>query len=174
VSSREFLWHAFGIPLFRLSFHNWYALRRSILRLFGAEVSASSRLRPSAIITHPWNFSIGRESAVGDRALVDSTERVTIGDFCTVSQHAKLLTALAGAPPLPGLPQRAPIVLQDDAWVAADAMVLPGVTIKQGAILGARGCARESLAPWTIFGGDPLRPLGPRTPPPGANGLPVA
>jgi len=164
---RRWAWRAFGRRLFALSFHNWYGVRRAILRAFGAKITSTSRMRPSCIITHPWNIEMGRESAIGDLAYIDSTERVVIGDYCTVSQHAKVLSAIADVPgsrPLSHL-TRGPIRIETDGWVAAEAMVLPGVTIGEGAILGARGTARQSLAPWTAFGGEPLRAIGPRNRP---------
>lgn len=163
---RRWAWRAFGRRLFALSFHNWYGVRREILRAFGAKMTSTSRVRPSCVITHPWNLEMGRESAIGDLAYIDSTERVFIGDYCTVSQHAKVLSVIGNAPGSPARPlshaNRGPIRIETDGWVAAEAMVLPGVTIGEGAILGARGTARESLAPWTAFGGEPLRAIGPR------------
>ncbi|MBX3381497.1 MAG: hypothetical protein KF805_15485 [Phycisphaeraceae bacterium] len=160
--ARAWAWRAFGRTLFALSFHNWYGVRRAILRAFGARLTPTSRLRPSCTITHPWNLEMGSESAIGDLAYIDSSERVVIGDYCTVSQHAKVLTSMVEAPPSVTHATRGAIRIEHDGWVAAEAMVLPGVTVGEGAILGARGMARVSLAPWTAFGGDPLRAIGPR------------
>ncbi|MBN8598895.1 MAG: putative colanic acid biosynthesis acetyltransferase [Planctomycetes bacterium] len=160
---RAWLWKCAGRHLLAWTFHNWYGIRRAILRAFGAELTGTSLVRPTAVVTHPWNLVMGKGSAIGDFAYVDSTERVVIGDFCTVSQHARVLTTMErpkGASPL-----RGPITIETDGWVATETMVFPGVTVGAGAILGARGTARESLAPWTIFGGDPVRTIGPRTRP---------
>lgn len=161
---RRMLWTHLGSWAFFVSFHNWYGVRRALLRLFGASVAPTSRLRPSATITHPWNFSIGHESAVGDLAWIDSSAGVHIGDYCTVSQHAKVLSRLE-APARAALPAQGRIVIEDDAWVAAEAMVLPGVHIHPGAILGSRALTREHLDAWGIYGGDPLRKLKTRPAP---------
>lgn len=165
---RRWAWRAIGRRFFALSFHNWYGVRRAILRAFGAKMTSTSRTRPSCIITHPWNLEMGRESAIGDLAYIDSSERVVIGDYCTVSQHAKVLSVIADAPADRSHTTRGPIRIETDGWVAAEAMVLPGVTIGEGAILGARGTARDSLAAWTTFGGEPLRAIGPRQRPSGS------
>ncbi|VTZ26248.1 putative glycose-acyl transferase (fragment) [Methylocella tundrae] len=50
-----------------------------------------------------------------------------------------------------------PIRICRYAWVASDAFVGPGVTVGEGAVLGARGVAFKSLEPWTVYGGNPAR-----------------
>lgn len=160
MTLREILWREVGCRVFAGTFHNWYGLRRSILRAFGAKLMPTSKQRPTCIITHPWNLTMGIESAIGDFAYIDCSEPVSIGDYCTVSQYSKVLTVLDATPEQAA--PRGPIRIEMDAWVAADAMVFPGVTVGEGAILGSRATARASLAPWTIFGGDPLRAIGPR------------
>ncbi|MGH7243340.1 MAG: hypothetical protein ACREJD_07975 [Phycisphaerales bacterium] len=165
-TTRAWLWNCVGRHLFAWTFHNWYGLRRSLLKAFGTKLAPTSLVRPSCVITHPWNLEMGRSSAVGDHAYIDSTERVVIGDYCTVSQYSKVLTSIASTPPgTLSHAVRGPIRIEDDGWVATESMVLPGVTVGEGAILGARGTARASLAPWTAFGGEPLRAIGRRARP---------
>ena len=56
-----------------------------------------------------------------------------------------------------------PIVIEDRAWVAAEAFVGPGVTIGEGAVVGARGCVFKDVEPWTVVGGNPARFIKQRT-----------
>ncbi len=49
----------------------------------------------------------------------------------------------------------APIIIEDQAWVAADVFIGPGVTIGQGAVVGARACVYKNIEPWTVVGGNP-------------------
>ena len=64
---------------------------------------------------------------------------------------------------------RPPIRVGDDAWVAADAFVGPGVTVGARTVLGARASAFTDLPPDTICVGNPARPIKARVfvPPPG-------
>jgi putative colanic acid biosynthesis acetyltransferase WcaF len=55
-----------------------------------------------------------------------------------------------------------PVVIEEDAWVAAEAFVGPGVVVGKGAVLGARAVTAKSLEPWTIYVGNPARPVGSR------------
>lgn len=80
---------------------------------------------------------------------------VTIGEGAVVSWDAVLCASTHD------LNDRAfplvlrPITIGEQAWVAAEAFVGPGVTIGEGAVLGARAVARTALEPWMIYSGDP-------------------
>jgi len=53
-----------------------------------------------------------------------------------------------------------PIILEDQVWVAARAFVGPGVTVGEGAVVGA--CAvvtKEDVEPWTVVAGNPAKPI---------------
>lgn len=155
------LWRPVGARLFRATFHNWYGLRRAILRAWGASLAPSARVRPTARISSPWNLAMGRESSLGDRCVLDAHARITLGDFVTVSQHAHLCAAMLGpgAEAYAKSPGPAPITLGDDAWISTDAFVGPGVSVGPGAILGSKAVAFHDLEAWTIYGGEPARPL---------------
>jgi putative colanic acid biosynthesis acetyltransferase WcaF len=156
------LWAIAQATLFRLSFPTWYGWRRFVLRRFGAQVAGSARIRRTARFECPWNFTIGANSCIGDRCVVYCLGPITLGDRVSVSQQAHLCAGThdhtkADMPLL-----RPPIVIEDDAWIAADAFVGPNVTVRAGAILGARGCAFKKLNPWTVYVGNPAQPIAPR------------
>jgi acetyltransferase-like isoleucine patch superfamily enzyme len=48
-----------------------------------------------------------------------------------------------------------PIHIQRNVWIGFDACVLPGITIGEGSIVGARSVVTEDVAPYTIVGGNP-------------------
>ena len=50
-----------------------------------------------------------------------------------------------------------PIVICDHAWVGAEAMILKGVTIGEGAIVGARSVVTRDVPPYTVVAGNPAR-----------------
>jgi putative colanic acid biosynthesis acetyltransferase WcaF len=149
------LWGLAQATVFRASFHNWYGFRRAILRMFGARLHATANVRRTVTIECPWNLAIGAESSVGDRAVLYCLGPVSIGARVTISQGAHLCAGThdhrrASMPLL-----RSPIAIGDDAWIAADAFVGPGVTVGEGAILGARGVGMRDLAAWMIHAGNP-------------------
>ena len=50
-----------------------------------------------------------------------------------------------------------PAVIGDKAWLGFNVIVLKGVTVGEGAIVGAGSVVTKDVAPWTIVGGNPAR-----------------
>ncbi len=48
-----------------------------------------------------------------------------------------------------------PIIIKDNVWIGFDSVILSGVTIGEGAIVGARSVVRENIEPWTVVAGNP-------------------
>lgn len=156
------LWILVGRPLFRVSFHNWYGYRAFILRLFGATIGRRTVIRPTVRIEIPWLVSIGDGTLVGDYAILYSLGPITIGRRCVISQYAHLCAGSHDHSRRDFRLLRPPIVVEDEAWIAADAFVGPGVTVGYRAVLGARSNAFRDLPRETICVGSPAKPIGTR------------
>lgn len=158
------IWMLLGSLLFRVSFHTWHPYRRALLRLFGATIGKSCYIRPSARVEIPWNLTMLDYASLGDRAIVYNLGPITIGRRTTISQGAHLCAGTHDYTRRSMPLIRPTITIGDDCWIAADAFVGPGVTVADGAILGARACAFKDVPPWSIFGGNPARKIADRPP----------
>ena len=49
------------------------------------------------------------------------------------------------------------IVIGNDVWIGYEAVILAGVTIGDGAVIGARAVVTKDVAPYTVVGGVPAR-----------------
>lgn len=154
---RLLLWRFLGAPLFRASFHNWYPVRRCILRLFGTKLAPTTRFRNSVRIDRPWNLSAGRLTIFGDESIIRARAPIRIGDRCVISQLALLSSCMRDASKAEeGFPKCiAPITIEDDCWIATDTLVLPGVTVRAGTVVGARSLVDADLPGWSIAYGEP-------------------
>lgn len=139
--------------------HQW---RRILLRLFGAKVAPTSLVYGSAKIWYPPNLELGHCSMIARLATVYSVEKVTLAEYAVVSQGANLCTAGHDVEDVDFQTVARPITIGRRAWIATEAFVGPGVSVGEGAVLGARGCAFKNLDPWTVYGGNPAYPLKPR------------
>lgn len=60
-----------------------------------------------------------------------------------------------------------PVVIEDDVWIAARVIILPGVTVHKGAIVGAGAVVTKDVPEYAVVGGNPARVIKYR------NGKPV-
>lgn len=165
-SAREQAGRAFwalATPLFRWSPRIFWGWRRMLLRLFGAKIGAGAHIYPTARIAIPWNLNIGEQAAVGDHAILYALGPIRIGARATVSQYAHLCAGTHDwrDPAMPLV--KTPLVIGDDAWICAEAFVGPGVSVGEGAILGARGVTMKDIPAGAVFGGNPAREVGARS-----------
>ena len=157
---RRLLWELVSTLLFRTTprwaLHGW---RRFLLRSFGAKIGPGCRISPSCRVWAPWNLTMGELSVLGDDVDCYTMDRITIGSKVAVSQRAFLCTGSHDVSSLRRPLVTEPIVIGDHCWIAAEAMVMPGVRIGEGAVIGARSLVTKDQPAWTICGGSPCRPI---------------
>jgi len=139
--------------------HGW---RRLLLTLFGARVAPTAGIYGSARIWSPKNLELGHYATIGRRVTVYNMAPIRLAPYALASQGAHLCAGTHDIEDVHFQLQARPITVGRRAWIAADAFVGPGVSVGEGAVLGARGCAFRDLAPWTVYAGNPARPLKPR------------
>jgi putative colanic acid biosynthesis acetyltransferase WcaF len=143
--------------LFRWSPRILFGWRRFLLRSFGAKIGKNSRISPSVRVWAPWNLTVGDEVAIAHDVDCYCVDRLTIGDHATVSQYSFLCTASHDiSDPHMGL-ITAPIQIGSQSWVCAGVFVSPGVTIGEGAVVGAMSVVTRGVEPWTVVAGNPAR-----------------
>ena len=151
------LWMIASKVLFRTSFHNWYGWRRFLLKLFGAKVGAKVRVRPTAHIEIPWNVELKDGAVIGDHAILYSLGKITVGRRAVVSQYAHLCAGTHDYRYRDFPLLRPPVVIGDDAWVAADSFVGPNVIIGDRSVVGARSSVFKDVPPDVVAVGNPAK-----------------
>jgi putative colanic acid biosynthesis acetyltransferase WcaF len=153
---RRLLW-VFGELFIRFSPRPCFAWRRAVLRCFGATVGQQVHIYPATKIYFPWNLEIGDWSAIGEDALIYNPGQITLGKKVTVSHRAHLCAGTHDyrKTDLPLLKPR--ITIQDQTWICADAFIGPGVTVGEGAVVGARAVVVNDVESWTVVAGNPAR-----------------
>jgi galactoside O-acetyltransferase len=92
-----------------------------------------------------------------------------IDDFAGVSSGSRIFTgdddytgsSLTG-PTVPHpyrLPIRSFVHIKKHAIIGANSVILPGITIGEGAAIGANSLVKHDCDPWTIYVGSPVKPL---------------
>lgn len=147
------LWRIINATLFRLTPTN--RLRVMWLKLFGAKLKWHHTIYPSVRIYAPWNLEITNGSVLGPRVEVYNKAPVKIGSGVVISQDAYLCTASHDvSSPVMQLVKK-PIVIEDNVWIASRSVLLPGVTIRAAAVIGAGAVVTKDVEQWTVVGGNP-------------------
>jgi putative colanic acid biosynthesis acetyltransferase WcaF len=156
------LWWMFQSTLFAFSPQFAYRWRATLLRLFGAKVGCNTVIRPSVKITYPWKVQIGDYAWIGDSAELYSLGEITIGKNAVISQKSYLCTGSHDYHSESFDIYAKPIVIGDEAWVATDVFIAPGVTIGKGSVIGARSSVYHDMPEGMICIGNPAKPIKPR------------
>lgn len=146
---------ALAYPAFRFSPRICFGFRAFLLRCFGAKIGKQVNIYPTASIQYPWNLWIDDQAAIGEFARIYNLGQLRVGKRATISQHAHLCGGSHDYQSTNMQLIKSPIVIEDDAWVCADAFVGPGVTIGAGAVVGARAVVMKDVEPWTVVAGNP-------------------
>ena len=155
------LWCVINATLFQITPTN--IMRIAWLKLFGAKLQWNHVIYPSARIFAPWNLSITTGSVIGPRVEIYNKESVSLGTGVVISQDAFVCTAShdVASPTLALLTQ--PIVIEDNVWIGARAIVLPGVTLHKASVVGAGAVVTKDVGEWNVVGGNPAIVIKKRT-----------
>jgi len=119
--------------------------------------------------------SIGRYVHVGSHASVIGGGELEVGDYAVIATGARIITAsdsdrdgafmTTHAPDEMRAVLDAKVTIGVHAFVGANAVVMPGVTLAEGAVAGAGSVVTSNLEAWTVYVGTPARPVRTRVRP---------
>lgn len=85
---------------------------------------------------------------------------IQIGNHVTIAPEAYLLAHDASSKPAIGYTRVGTIVIEDQAFIGARAVIMPGVRIGIGSIVAAGSVVTKSVPDYTIVAGNPAKPIG--------------
>ena len=150
-----FLFRWFGFQEYRLvRLRSWYWSR-----LF-AQCGERLRVYGKIVVYFPQYIRIGHRSSLSEGAILHGRGGITIGSHAHISSRAILNTQTLDYRSDDWPIMRTPIVIGDFAWVASGAMIVPGVTIGEGAIVGMGSVVTHDVPPYTVYAGNPAKKIG--------------
>jgi acetyltransferase-like isoleucine patch superfamily enzyme/acyl carrier protein len=104
---------------------------------------------------------IGQNSSVGLSALIETAypRLVTIGDNVTIGMRAVIIGHLRDSTAESRVLDRPTVRIEDNVYIGPGAIILPNVTIGNGAVVSAGSVVSRSVAPHTLVQGNPARPI---------------
>lgn len=149
------LWLGVSLAFFETGVPWPSAWKRLLLRLFGARIGRGVVIRPRVKIKSPWRLAVGDYSWIGERVWLDSLAAITLGRDVCLSQGAMIETGNHDwSDPRFGLVV-GPVAVEDGAWVAVRALVLPGARLASHSVLTAGSVLAGDTEPFGIYTGVP-------------------
>jgi acetyltransferase-like isoleucine patch superfamily enzyme len=122
----------------------------------------SVRLRMPVVIYDPEQLTMGDQIDIGEFTHIRANGGIRIGNRVLIAANVTITTREHPvALPRWGKTEDAPIVIEDDVWIGAGAIVLPGVTIGRGAVVAAGAVVTADVPPFTVVGGVPAKTIKP-------------
>lgn len=140
-----------------LKVRQWYLARK-----LGA-------LGKGSVISFGVRISIPRQVYIGEKVSIapgvwlgaSSQGRITIGDRTAIASGVRIVTPTHDPDVLPisrvGINR--PVTVGQDVWICTGAIILPGVTIHDGAVVAAGAVVTQDVLPNHMVGGVPARLL---------------
>jgi acetyltransferase-like isoleucine patch superfamily enzyme len=101
---------------------------------------------------------------IGDRAFINygvdiaATGLVAIGADCLIGTHVSIIdNDFHGVVDRQRVPASKPVIIGDNVWIGNRAIILPGVTIGEGAVVGAGSVVTRDVPARTVVAGNPAR-----------------
>ncbi len=134
--------------------------REAIVRHIFGDIGSRFTIHSPFLCDLGFNIHIG-ENFVGNfnLTILDEAE-VNIGDNVFIGPNTTLCTvihAYEAEKRNTGIMRALPINIQNNVWIAANVVVLPGVTIGEGAIIGAGSVVTKDVASGCIVAGNPAK-----------------
>lgn len=140
------------------TYHTPEEIRELFSELTGKKVPDTFCLFP------PFYSECGKNITVGENVFINACCKfqdqggITIGNNCLIGHNVTIATLNHDFDPK----KRAninpsPVVIGDNVWIASDSTILPGVTISNGAIVGAGSVVTKNVEENTIVAGNPAR-----------------
>lgn len=142
----------------------FHATRTALFRAAGVKIGAHSLIQGTMRVTgvnNPCVFlTIGNDTLITGGLHLDLGAPVHIGNGVRIGHDVSILTVshAVGAPRLrAGTSFFAEVTIEDGAWIASRAVILPGVTVGAGAIVAAGAVVSRSVPKHTLVAGVPAR-----------------
>ncbi len=137
-------------------------VRRFFYRLFGMKIGRGSAVHMFASVYKASGIQIGKDSIIGEWAVLDGRDKLTIGDHVDIATGVMIYNCEHDVNDPDFSPVCAPVEIGDYVFIGPRAIILPGIKIGKGAVVAAGAVVTKDVGEFTIVGGVPAQIIGER------------
>lgn len=113
----------------------------------------------------------GAKIVIGENTRIHGTcihayEKIYVGARCLIAANCQIFDGSGHELSFPDIENRintvggsSPVIIEDDVWIGANSIILPGVTIGKGSVIAAGSIVTKNIPPYSVAGGNPARTL---------------
>lgn len=135
-------------------------VRKYYIAITGQPVGEDFNLNPPFYTDFGRNIRVGRRVFINFGCTFMDRGGITIGDDVFIAPHVQLITENHGlAPDRRRYVTSRPIVIGNNVWIGAGAIILPGVKVGDNAVIGAGSVVTKDVEENTVVAGNPAKPI---------------
>ena len=138
------------------TFRNWG------LRKIGVKMSKNVKFYSGFTVRNPTGLTIEDGVSVGPKVLLDARCGLTIHKNAVIAYDAIIWSLNHDYNDVHFCGKGAPVEIGAYAWVCSRAIILPGISVGEGAIVASGAVVTKNVDPYTIVGGVPAKIIGKR------------
>ena len=144
-----------------------HPLRIVLFRFWFKQIGAAPLIDYKTYARYPSKIRLGNNVAINRGCQLYASQRaeagtITIGNNVALGPNVTIFTAGHdySRHDLPDI--AAPVVLHDHVWVGGHSIILPGVTLGEGAVVGAGSVVTKDVPAYHVVAGNPARIINER------------
>ncbi|KQQ50359.1 DapH/DapD/GlmU-related protein [Plantibacter sp. Leaf314] len=138
------------------------AVRLAALRSWGAVIGAGCAIHHGLQVRGARRLSLGADCFIAEDVTLDARGGLAVGSHVSINSGAQIWTAQHDSASPVFAYESAPVRIGDRAWINARSIILPGVSIGEGAVVAAGAVVTKDVPAWTMVGGVPAKPIADR------------
>lgn len=146
--------------VFFLSFtYNWFPnpLRKVYLRCYKIKIGTGSCIHRKCMFFHVGNFLMGTNSVINFGCYLDNRRGIRIGNNVGIAHNTRIYTLGHDINSPYFETKGAPVTIEDNVFIFSNALIMPGVTIHEGAIVLSGSVVTKDVDAYTVVGGNPAK-----------------
>ena len=137
-------------------FNPW---RLFVLRVFGCSIIGTPFVHQRARVDHPWNLTLHHLASIGDRTHLYCLAEIVVQKGAIVAQEVYICTGTHDFSDQMRALQTSPVSIGSDSFIGARSFILPGISVGEGAIIGACSVITRSVDPYISVAGNPAKAI---------------
>lgn len=142
-----------------IPFHH---IRRFFYRLAGVTIGQGSTIHMGTRFYDPRNITIGKDTIIGEDAVLDGRARLSIGDHVDIASEVMIYNGEHAIQSEDFHPMHEPVIIEDYVFIGPRVIIQSGITIKKGAVVAAGAVVTKDVEEFSIVGGVPAKIIGER------------